>query len=1185
MYSQQPGHNTAAHQYDAQYQPQSSDERLWDDGFQKRPVPQKPPNYRPTPLRWYFIVSLIISIIALMALVVWAKLAMPNSDTSYTDLRHVEHRGFEERSVARPTSVQEEDDGDTTSIDEATFKMDAYRGTTTYTTKVSTIVTQKATTKTFTTMVPTTLFTTKVVSATEIVHSASVSTSWVPVTSTSRYVTKIVTSMPGSVTEIVTTSWISGWHTVPFTGSVLSSSPWSSPVEYTLTTTVPGTVVTSPSTVEETVTSSSSVEITQSGSTQTIGKPQTITKAIATSTVASTGTTTQAPTTFITLGKVTITSIYTDPNYKQPPHEKPTEKPQTKVVDVVSTEAGKTIKKVESLGAVTFVSVVHGTVQTIVASQPSETVVSRVGGHTTVVDVTSLGEDGLPTTSQVVSTVGGKLTTFVRTGPFEETITSDVNGMLTTFVHTDGLEKTITSDVGGFTTTFDLTTWGPDGLPTKTKVVSTSTGSLTTFVSTFTPSTKGKTKTFESTTVITPTETDGPEPTGEGVKSVPIVYNLDEGGYFVGKFLPPLLSIFLSIPARIIDLNAQLYQPFYALNRPNGALGPNGMTLHFGGWTGFLKPFQILTEGQPVTFFSMLLVWCAAIITPVATEAIGVKIHGYCTPVDPKGCAAALGASPTSTRALLALLALAIVLLCLLLFFLRNWDTGLYANPWSVAGIASLATNREVRPQRTTERKIAMEMRDKRYGFGYFENQHGQTEYGIVLYDDAGQNLRSLANPSGTLSEVSSIDSQDVARKKRGANPFIALGIAWRLSFMGFLLALMALILYYGTTFRSQNGFQNFMASQNFGIRFLFATLGVIISFGWGALFISVAMIVPYQVMSIMPQTASDSILLTRPTNPFSGIWSAFKHGQPFPALVALMAIFSEFMPLLLANVPYTITQTEITHKVCLWLSTSILGLMVLTISVSFYIVWPYMPVDPRSIAGAMYYVSESGMLNQFDGMASFNNKEREQRVREIGGRYWYGEVITPSGVTRPAVERDDGTLHTNDPVSKQPTLHINMNPHDIDTAYHGFQPEATVVTTQQRNEQRREPQLREEEQQHVSTMAIGSQQHISTMATGEQQHISTMATGSQQHINTAVTNNRQDGSGSLSASSNYPTYDTDVMYYDPPPETVISPTTPQHPGTTYYASHHQHEATLMAPQDNRDEHYDIDTPYYRHQH
>ncbi|KAH6893435.1 hypothetical protein B0T10DRAFT_510127 [Thelonectria olida] len=1101
MYSQQPGLDAAAYEYDAQYQPQSSDERVWDDGIAKQPVPRKAPNYKPTPLRWMFIACLILSIMALMALVVWAKLAMPDSDNSYTDLRDLHHRALEGRSEPP------QDDSSTAEEEEETTdgRMDAYRGTTTYTTKQETTVTMKGTTGKFTTAVPTTLFTTQVVSASQIVHSGGVSTSWVPVTYTTQIVSQIVNTQEPETTEIVHTSYFHGWLTFPYTGSVMSSSAWSSAYEYTETVTLtqsePETVAT---TYASYVVSSSASEVTASASTETVGEKTTITSAVATSTVQSVGTTTQAPTTFITLGKVTITSVYTDPDYKRPPDNKPTQKPTEKVIPVVSVQSDTVINQVKSLGPVTRVKEYGGSVETIVATQaPGQTIVSKVGGYTTAVEVVTTGADGVPTTKQVVST-------------------STVSGKLTTF-----------------TSTFKPTTYVTTHSKFKTTITSSRSGS-TTIHSTR----KGKTRTFESTATVTPTETAADaQPTDESVKKVEHVYNINDGTYFVGKFLPPFLSVMLSIPARIIDLNAQLYQPFYALSRPNGGLGPSTMTLHFGGWTGFLKPFAILSEGQPVTFFTMLIVWCSALMTPVATEAIGVKIHGYCTPVNPHGCAAALGVSPTSTRALLALLALTIVLLCLLLLFLRNWDTGLYANPWSVAGIASLATNREIRSQKNTERKMEKEMRDKRYGFGYFENQHGHTEYGIVLYDDAGQNLQAGENSLGTLSEVSSLDTQDVRRRKRRGNPFIALGMAWRLCFILFLVGLMVLILYYGTTFRSQNKFQNFMASQTFGIRFMFAAIGVIISFGWGALFISVAMIVPYQVMSYHPQSASNSILLTRPTNPFFGVWSAFKHGQPFPAVIALMAIFSEFMPILLANIPYTITQTEITHKICLWLSTAILGLMVLTIAVSFYIVWPHMPVDPRSIAGAMYYVSESGMLNQFDGMASLDGEQREKRVQQIGGRYWYGEVMTQSGETRPAVERDDGTLHLNEAVARQPALQINANPHNIDTAYHGYQPEPTTVVSPQ-------------------------QTQSNTLSTNySSQHDTTSSSESGHYVNTG--------------------------YYDYQPE-VNAAAGLQQPETLYdpYHGHQQQQqqqqqdpTSSMSLRGNQNDDFNVDTAYHRHQH
>jgi fluoride exporter len=156
-------------------------------------------------------------------------------------------------------------------------------------------------------------------------------------------------------------------------------------------------------------------------------------------------------------------------------------------------------------------------------------------------------------------------------------------------------------------------------------------------------------------------------------------------------------------------------------------------------------------------------------------------------------------------------------------------------------------------------------------------------------------------------------------------------------------------------------------------------------------------------------QPPEKSILLTRPTNGFYGVYSALREGNPFLLLVALMTILSEFLPILLANVPYNLTQSELTHVICARMTISILGLMIITVAISAFIKWPHMPVDPRSIAGAMYYVSEAHMLADFEGMSRMNSKDREKRIREIGTRYFYGDVMSSTGGRRMGVDGEGG--------------------------------------------------------------------------------------------------------------------------------------------------------------------------------
>ncbi|KAF4341083.1 hypothetical protein FBEOM_4953 [Fusarium beomiforme] len=970
MHSNQSGAN-------ARYEPQVTDDASWDISSEKFPSGKKRTFYRPTALRWYFIIGQIAFLIAVMGLVVWALVEMPNSD-----------------GTAKIIHKRNNNDSPNFPRNDAPMTPEVARQTrlaTTYiVSDVSTIVTVPGTTGKYTTTIETTEYSTHWGLTTTVKDGATMTSVDYTVIPT-KVVTEVVTTKPGEATKSVFTSISVGYSVVYPSGSD-SAAPGT--ISYTEAITVtqayslPGAVTTYTSTLEADRTETIYTTIVEDGETKTLS--HVITEAAPTQ-YESVGETTASASTYVSYGKITITSVYTEQKPIAKP--KPTEKAKPTVIDVVTVDPDHTVKKVEKLDPTTYVTRVKDieTVE-VVVSKEGETIVSEIEAFETTVDVVETGVDGLLTTNQVVSTKTASLATIVKSAA-PTTILSTKS--------TDKL-KTITSE--------------------------------RTDSSTIISTVKGKTRTYEKTTTLAPTATDEPDATGGVVKTVVAVYELDAGKYFLGKFLPPILAVMLSIPARVIDYNAQLFQPFHALNQIDGAMGPESMNLHFGGWSGIIEPFNSLVDGHPVPFITMLIVLFSALLTPLAVEAVGFKMHGQCKINAYEGCAPALGVSPLSSRILLAVLGLMILLLCGLLFFVRKFHTGLYANPWSVAGVASLASNRDVRPRQDSERRIEKEMAEKRYDFGFFENRSGQTEYGIVLYDDAGENLQHK-NP---LSDSSSVDAQVVNTGRR--NPFVVLGLAWRLVFLLFLIGLMVFLLYYHLTLDKSSSFKNFMNSQTFGVRFLFAAFGVIISFSWTAFFITIAMVVPYQVMSHGPQSASNSVLLTRPTNPFSGFWSALKHGQIFPGLVALMAIFSEFMPILLANIPYSLSQVRISHDICARLSVGILALMAITILLSFIIRWPDMPVDPRSIAGAMYYVSESNMVDHFSGMAAMDGEERKQRIQELGGTYLYGELTTRTGGKRPAVEWDDHTLDLDPLVSQRRKDNIQVRHESVESAYYGHQ-------------------------------------------------------------------------------------------------------------------------------------------------
>ncbi|KAI1769766.1 hypothetical protein F4818DRAFT_456612 [Hypoxylon cercidicola] len=195
------------------------------------------------------------------------------------------------------------------------------------------------------------------------------------------------------------------------------------------------------------------------------------------------------------------------------------------------------------------------------------------------------------------------------------------------------------------------------------------------------------------------------------------------------------------------------------------------------------------------------------------------------------------------------------------------------------------------------------------------------------------------------------------------------------------------------------------MDNESFGVRFLFTGVGVIISFFWGSFFSSIAILSPYQLLAKSPQHARRSILLAPPTNAFSGLWSSIRRRHGFLAVVALASILSEFLTIFLGNIPFQITQTLLVHNLCTWAAVGILCIMILVVAGSLFVTWPHIPVDPSTVAGAMYYVCDSLMLDRFEGLSTMKRQDRDKRVNEMGLKYKFGKITGASGVVRVGVD------------------------------------------------------------------------------------------------------------------------------------------------------------------------------------
>ncbi|KAK0715258.1 hypothetical protein B0H67DRAFT_514248 [Lasiosphaeris hirsuta] len=518
--------------------------------------------------------------------------------------------------------------------------------------------------------------------------------------------------------------------------------------------------------------------------------------------------------------------------------------------------------------------------------------------------------------------------------------------------------------------------------------------------------------------VVTATVTVYPTyPTGVPVpQEVPgTVYYLSRGQYFVGFFLPPIAAGLLSIPIRMVDFSAKQYQPWHELTRPGGASARESLCLRTDGIHGVLSSVRSLAGGQALVFLTTLLTLCSALLVPLSAEAVALKLAGSCTETDFRGCAMTLGVFLIPARIVMGLMVFMVVLILLILVILRRWRSGVTSDPWSIAGMASLSMSPDIKALlrslptglqgRIRHKQLIDALEEKTFKLGYFSNSDGAPEYGIMV----AQGAKSVSrNTSGSTFFKASRYSESMVGVNRSQTehhlPFLMLSYTGRMAFLLLLSGILAVVGYYYSPNPSAP-FERFMDTQSFGVRALFTLLGVCITFFWSSFFNCLTIVSPYHLLSQDLQPAHRSILLSPPLHALAGMWSARQRRHPFLIVVAVTAILGEFMPLLLNNVPFRLTQTYITHMICTWLAIVLMCIMWLVVAASFFLSWPHMPVDPSTIAGAVYYVCDSKMLSSFEGLSVLGQEERDRRVEQMPAKFAFGSIVGKSGTIRTGVD------------------------------------------------------------------------------------------------------------------------------------------------------------------------------------
>ncbi|VBB81088.1 Putative protein of unknown function [Podospora comata] len=531
-----------------------------------------------------------------------------------------------------------------------------------------------------------------------------------------------------------------------------------------------------------------------------------------------------------------------------------------------------------------------------------------------------------------------------------------------------------------------------------------------------TTSQEASTLTSDASSISTDTSQPPPIPPNPPIGPIPPevrgnFFNLrSETDYLMASLIPVLLATLLGIPVQIAVSSLNSMLPFRALGHETGTLPEDSLHLPSNSWLApwiacrFLHRFK-----DPLPFLNVLLGLLSTILIPLSAETIRLEFTSINCKVFSRVCAFGLRKAGIPMRAAEGVLVAIAVLVIAIGVLLSRWKSRVATEPWSIASMAGLLSDAEVRglvrslPGCTEggylrDDQIASVLTGRRYRLGFLGDD--DSEYGIevcpAMEDDSP--IQPTAKEPPTRKPVSSTPKKRFWHMKPTTKEFLA-----RATTLLFVIGLLILILYYENTILDTPF--RFMDSQSFGVRILFTSFGTIVSGCWDYFFSQVSHSCIHRRLSTAPQLARTSILLSPPSNIFTGLWQFARSRDVLFFNIAFAALLAKFTPILFSSIPFRNTVTWKMHEACTWLAVAVLSYMVIVLAVMGYLGWKQpqccLPVKTDTLVGCMYYLAESEMLSDFEGMGVLGRKERDRLVSEMGRLYYLGAVKRAGEVVR----------------------------------------------------------------------------------------------------------------------------------------------------------------------------------------
>ena len=325
------------------------------------------------------------------------------------------------------------------------------------------------------------------------------------------------------------------------------------------------------------------------------------------------------------------------------------------------------------------------------------------------------------------------------------------------------------------------------------------------------------------------------------------VHTITPHDYYIGAFVPIVLAVIFSIPWHILAAAIREMESFYQLQRLDGALAENSLCLNYRSSISAVATFNATRRGHFVVWWSGLVSIIILFLSPLASETvfIGFVGGGRCTATSSRdACIPLLSVFPAAARAVQGILAFVAVITFFLAIAIARRKSGVFANPLSIAGLATLFQDQDVVEDfrrivvySPNSNDIKAALRGQRYRIGAYSQGNGSPEYGITTVHNNAEpadpsHRASFRGKKYTSVAVNAVEERPDPLKRKKQLSRLGTHPAVLLIFGLFVCATLTLIVYYNRV-HTFTGFERFMDSESFGTSFLFTAIGVIIKMYW----------------------------------------------------------------------------------------------------------------------------------------------------------------------------------------------------------------------------------------------------------------------------------------------------------------------------------------------------------------